>query len=148
MATMHIEPILVPAAGKRGVPVVQLAAAQLRTINRLRQLLGEDVEEVLLVLAIVVAVMDYPAGRITSSFSGEIEPFLVAGPASNLSSLAAAAGLPRETARRKLGALIDKGMIRKGGGRSYGLTRDLAQRLRLLSTLQSCGRDLTRLVAE
>ena len=103
---------------------LRMALMTLRVMEHWRQHLGLDYEEAMIVLATAAVTME----KFTrSEFEPELENIRNAVPATqlarcNVSSIAVAVGLNRETARRKVNGLVANGMLLKDRNGSLRLS--------------------------
>ena len=103
---------------------LRMALMTLRVMEHWRQHLGTDYEEAMIVLATAAITME----KFTrSEFEPELENIRVAVPPvqlarCNVSSIAVAVGLNRETARRKVNRLVENGMLLKDRSGSLRLS--------------------------
>ena len=94
---------------------LQLAISGLRIVEEYRRVYGEDNDRVMIVLAVVASTLER---AIRNDETGEIAdlrqtlPDELMSPC-NVASISIATGLPRETARRKVNALIGEGILKR-----------------------------------
>jgi hypothetical protein len=92
---------------------LQLAISGLRIVEEYRRVYGDDNDRVMIILAVVASTLER---AIRGDENGEFSDlrFIVPddqiGPC-NIASISVATGLPRETARRKVNALIAEGIL-------------------------------------
>lgn len=105
---------------------LRMALMTLRVMEHWRQHLGLGYEEAMIVLATAAITME----KFTrSEFEPELENIRKAVPSTqlarcNVSSIAVAVGLNRETARRKVKRLVENGMLLRDGDGSLRLSPD------------------------
>lgn len=94
---------------------LHLAISGLRIVEEYRRVYGDDNDRVMIILAVVASTLER---AIRSDETGEFSdlrlvlPDEMMGPC-NVASIAIATGLPRETARRKVNALIAEDILRR-----------------------------------
>lgn len=94
---------------------LQLAISGLRIVEEYRRVYGEDNDRVMIILAVVASTLER---AMRSDEAGEFSdlrqvlPEELIGPC-NVASIAIATGLPRETARRKVNALIAENILKR-----------------------------------
>ncbi len=94
---------------------LQLAISGLRIVEEYRRVYGEDNDRVMIILAVVASTLER---AIRNDETGEIAdlrqtlPDELMSPC-NVASISIATGLPRETARRKVNALIGEGILKR-----------------------------------
>jgi len=94
---------------------LQLAISGLRIVEEYRRVYGDDNDRVMIILAVVASTLER---AIRGDETGEFSDLRLAlpdemmGPC-NVASIAIATGLPRETARRKVNALIADDILRR-----------------------------------
>ena len=114
------------------------ASHVLRAVERWRTLLPADEHAMVMILLSVIAIggdrllrtdLPGPARRL----DGPLDPALLAPV--NLSSIAHATGLNRETARRKVNALVDRGFLVRSADGNVGYREGLLREQRTLTLL-------------
>jgi hypothetical protein len=94
---------------------LHLAISGLRIVEEYRQVYGDDNDRVMIILAVVASTLER---AIRNDESGELSDLRLAVPDErmapcNVASIAVATGLARETARRKVNALIADGILKR-----------------------------------
>lgn len=94
---------------------LHLAISGLRIVEEYRRVYGDDNDRVMIILAVVASTLER---TIRADETGEFSDIRQAVPDEhiapcNVASIAVATGLPRETARRKVNALIADGILRR-----------------------------------
>lgn len=94
---------------------LHLAVSGLRVVEEYRRLFGEDNDRVMIILAVTASTLER---TLRTDESGEFSDIRRVMPDEqiapcNVASIAAATGLPRETARRKVKTLVDEGILRR-----------------------------------
>lgn len=94
---------------------LQLAISGLRIVEEYRHVYGDDNDRVMIILAVVASTLERV---VRNDESGEFSDLRMALPDElmspcNVASISIATGLPRETARRKVNALIAESILKR-----------------------------------
>jgi hypothetical protein len=134
---------------------VRLAQLTLRLMANWRELLIDDCEKAMIMLAVAaISGERLTRGEPIAEEYRHLRPTIPPGDRviyGNVSSIAAAAGLNRETARRKINQLVEAGLLMRTGNGRYrfdptnrDVDRVLALVRRQLDAVVSAGNDLMR----
>ncbi|MBC6980362.1 hypothetical protein [Caulobacter sp. 17J80-11] len=127
---------------------LQTAVALLRLIEAFREMFGSDVDRLMILLAVGAITAERPV-KATDSPEHYVR-FGVPIPSEDMTrctalSIAAATGLPRETARRKTKQMIDDGVLRRDAHVGIRVNEQILQSPEFLALVQRHAGEIARL---
>lgn len=128
---------------------LHLALSGLRIVDEYRQVYGADNDRVMVILAVVASTLERV---IRTDETGEFSDLRLTladdqmGPC-NVASIAVATGLPRETARRKVNALIADGILKRDRRGVIGFVNGVGQNPIVYRMLRRQAGEIARLAS-
>lgn len=125
---------------------VQLAVSGLRIVEEYRRIYGDN-DRVLIVLAVVASTLERTLRADDSGKLSDIRQQVdeeKMGPC-NVASIAVATGLPRETARRKVNAMIDDGILKRDRSGAISFANGAGQNPAVYAMLRRQAGEIARL---
>ena len=128
---------------------LHLAMSGLRIVEEYRQVYGDDNDRVMIILAVVASTLER---ALRSDETGEFSDLRQVLPDEqmapcNVASIAVATGLARETARRKVNALIADGILRRDRRGVIGFVNGIGQNPVIYRMLRRQAGEIARLAS-